>query len=76
MQRIFREAVLLPELRKEGVPFLFTGLRDHACLLPSRISPHLLEALHGLPKKRIVETACRLKVRSQMLGLLAINTKR
>src|SRR5215472_6176787 len=73
MQRVFGETVLLSELREESRAFMFLGLGDETGLLPPWISPHPLETRARLPKQGIVETASRLKMCSQVLGLLTIH---
>ena len=71
VQRIFLEAIVVPELRVKSMPFLFFGFGEAACLSPSRISTHHPKALHRLSQQSIVETACCFKMRSQMFCLLA-----
>jgi hypothetical protein len=73
MESLFREAILLSQLGEESRSFLLVVFGDAACLLPSGISPHLFEPRDRLPKQRIVETASRFKMGSQVLGLLRID---
>jgi hypothetical protein len=48
MQGILRKTVLLPELGEKSVTLLFVDCPS--CLLPSRVSTHLLEAFHGFAR--------------------------
>src|SRR5713226_3954979 len=76
MKSIFGEAVLLTKLGEQGMTLLLTGLGKSSGELPARISPHLLKPFHGLSQERIVETAGRFKMRTQLFCLLAVYLKR
>ena len=56
---------------RKSVAFLFVDWQP-SCLLPPRVSPHLLEAFHGFAQQGIIETASRFKMRTQMFSLLRI----
>src|SRR5260370_32658454 len=58
MESIFRKAVFLTKSQESRVAFLLLGLGEIAGLLPTRISPHLLEPFHGFPKQGVIGTAC------------------
>src|SRR6266446_2439176 len=76
MEGIFGEPILSTKLREYRITFLFLCFGKGTCLLPARIVTHVLEPFHGFPKQSVIQTTCCFKVRSQMVGLLAIYLQR
>ena len=73
MEGIFREAVLLAQRRKGGLPFLLVCPGDGAGRLPGRIGSHVAQTALSFGQHGIVEGAPRFQMAPDAFGLASVN---
>src|SRR6266567_4265602 len=73
VEGIFREAVLLTQRRKGGLPFLLVCAGDGTSRLPGRISSHVAQTALSFGQHGIVEGAPRFQMAADAFGLASVN---